>query len=133
MASLLEAFAPDVLHQHGQFFDLTWLTGWWARRHDVPVLLSVHTRLENPSRGLPRGLPQPRRRCWSGRAAAYRPEVVVMDAQTGLHHHPVRRCVRRAGAHPRRRGPRPALGGDGARVRARHDLGDAPLVSASGT
>ena len=80
VASLLEAFAPDVIHQHGQFFDLTWLTGWWARRHDVPVLLSVHTRLENPTaayRGVFRSLDallvRPALR-------AYRPRVVVMDA-----------------------------------------------------
>ena len=48
VSALLGAFRPDVVHQHGQFFDLTWLTGWWAHRHGVPVLLSVHTRLENP-------------------------------------------------------------------------------------
>lgn len=46
--SLLDAFAPDVIHQHGQFFDLTWLSGWWARSRGVPTLLSIHTRLESP-------------------------------------------------------------------------------------
>ncbi|WP_404431825.1 glycosyltransferase family 4 protein [Microbacterium lacus] len=45
---LLDEFAPDVVHQHGQFFDLTWLSGWWARRRGVPTLLSIHTRLETP-------------------------------------------------------------------------------------
>ncbi|WP_028851584.1 glycosyltransferase family 4 protein [Thermocrispum municipale] len=45
---LLGEFQPDVIHQHGQFFDLTWATGMWARKNDVPVLLSVHTRLESP-------------------------------------------------------------------------------------
>jgi glycosyltransferase involved in cell wall biosynthesis len=45
---LLDEFRPDVLHQHGQFFDLTWATGLWARRRKVPVLLTVHTRLESP-------------------------------------------------------------------------------------
>ncbi|WP_139416734.1 glycosyltransferase family 4 protein [Agromyces laixinhei] len=45
---LLDDFAPDVVHQHGQFFDLTWLSGWWARRRRVPTLLSIHTRLESP-------------------------------------------------------------------------------------
>ncbi|GEK21656.1 glycosyltransferase family 4 protein [Cellulomonas xylanilytica] len=48
LAALLDDFRPDVIHQHGQFFDLTWATGMYARRHQVPVLLSVHTRLENP-------------------------------------------------------------------------------------
>ncbi|MCD9199578.1 glycosyltransferase family 4 protein [Aeromicrobium wangtongii] len=45
---LLDDFQPDVIHQHGQFFDLTWLSGWWARRRGVPTLLSIHTRLESP-------------------------------------------------------------------------------------
>ncbi|MEV4410535.1 glycosyltransferase family 4 protein [Catellatospora sp. NPDC049609] len=45
---LLEEFKPDVIHQHGQFFDLSWLSGWYARRRNVPVLLSIHTRLESP-------------------------------------------------------------------------------------
>ena len=44
----LDEFDPDVLHQHGQFFDLTWLSGWWARKRRVPTLLSIHTRLESP-------------------------------------------------------------------------------------
>ncbi len=48
LRELLGDFRPDVIHQHGQFFDLTWATGMWARRNDVPVLLSVHTRLESP-------------------------------------------------------------------------------------
>jgi len=44
----LDAFAPDAIHQHGQFFDLTWLSGWWARSRRKPTLLSIHTRLESP-------------------------------------------------------------------------------------
>lgn len=45
---ILDDFAPDVIHQHGQFFDLTWLSGWWARKRTRPTLLSIHTRLESP-------------------------------------------------------------------------------------
>lgn len=45
---ILDDFAPDVIHQHGQFFDLTWLSGWWARSRQRPTLLSIHTRLESP-------------------------------------------------------------------------------------
>ena len=37
-----------MIHQHGQFMDLTWATGDYARRRGVPALLSIHTRLENP-------------------------------------------------------------------------------------
>jgi len=47
---LLDEFRPDVIHQHGQFFDLTWMSGRWAAKNKVPALLSVHTRLENPNR-----------------------------------------------------------------------------------
>ena len=49
IAKHLDAFKPDVIHQHGQFFDLTWATGAWAARNNVPTLLSVHTRLESPT------------------------------------------------------------------------------------
>lgn len=45
---VLDDFSPDVVHQHGQFFDLTWLSGWWARSRRRPTLLSIHTRLESP-------------------------------------------------------------------------------------
>ena len=76
---ILDDFKPDVIHQHGQFFDLTWATGLYARKRNVPVLLSVHTRLENPTAlysGIFRMLdatmvaPVLRR---------YRPRIVVMD------------------------------------------------------
>lgn len=46
--AILDEFNPDVVHQHGQFFDLTWITGFWARSRRVPTLLSIHTRLESP-------------------------------------------------------------------------------------
>jgi 1,2-diacylglycerol 3-alpha-glucosyltransferase len=47
---LLDEFRPGVIHQHGQFFDLTWASSWYARRRRVPTVLSVHTRLEHPGR-----------------------------------------------------------------------------------
>lgn len=80
LSRLLDAFAPDVIHQHGQFMDLTWATGAYARRRGIPTLLSVHTRLENPAakyrhifRGLDATLVAPRLR-------RYRPGIVVMDS-----------------------------------------------------
>ncbi|MFD1147618.1 glycosyltransferase family 4 protein [Saccharothrix hoggarensis] len=45
---LLDDFKPDVIHQHGQFFDLTWQSGLWARKNKVPSLLTLHTRLQSP-------------------------------------------------------------------------------------
>jgi len=45
---ILDDFGPDVVHEHGQFFDLTWMSTLWARRHHVPRVLTVHTILRSP-------------------------------------------------------------------------------------
>jgi 1,2-diacylglycerol 3-alpha-glucosyltransferase len=45
LARILDDFRPDVVHQHGQFFDLTWMSAIWARRRRVPSVLTVHTPL----------------------------------------------------------------------------------------
>ncbi|HWD03075.1 MAG TPA: glycosyltransferase family 4 protein [Amycolatopsis sp.] len=42
---LLDDFEPDAVHLHGQFFDLSWLAGCYARRRKLPVLLTIHTLL----------------------------------------------------------------------------------------
>jgi len=44
---ILDDFGPDVIHQHGQFFDLAFLSAWYARKRCVPHLTSVHARLEH--------------------------------------------------------------------------------------
>ncbi|HKN53439.1 MAG TPA: glycosyltransferase family 4 protein [Amycolatopsis sp.] len=48
---LLDEFKPDALHLHGQFFDLSWLAGFYARRRRVPMLMTIHTLLvsDNPA------------------------------------------------------------------------------------
>jgi glycosyltransferase involved in cell wall biosynthesis len=46
---LLGAFRPDVIHQHGQFFDLAYLSCLYAWRRRVPHMTSVHARLEHPN------------------------------------------------------------------------------------
>jgi glycosyltransferase involved in cell wall biosynthesis len=133
LRALLDGFRPDVIHQHGQFFDLTWATGKYARRHRIPVLLSVHTRLENPKaryHGVFRWLdalavaPALRR---------YQPRIVVMDVQmdeyikdryrrsySGLEYIPVGVDLSRTAA------------GDAAMVRERHGFGHAPLIVSLG-
>lgn len=80
LARVLDDFRPDAIHQHGQFMDLTWATGSYARRRKIPTLLSIHTRLENPAakyrhvfRSLDATLVAPRLR-------RYRPAIVVMDS-----------------------------------------------------
>lgn len=79
LGRLFDEFQPDLVHQHGQFMDLTWATGAQARRRGIPVVLSVHTRLENPSalyrnafRTLDATLVAPRLR-------RTKPAIVVMD------------------------------------------------------
>ena len=47
---ILDDFGPDVVHQHGQFFDLTWMSAIWARRRKVPAVLTVHTALVHSDR-----------------------------------------------------------------------------------
>jgi glycosyltransferase involved in cell wall biosynthesis len=131
--AFLDEFDPDVVHQHGQFFDLTWLSGLWARSRRVPALLSIHTRLENPKAHyhgvfgvLDRTVVKPLMR-------AHLPRLVVMDIQmdeyvktryrgaySGLDYIPV-------GVDPSW-----VRGGDAAAVRARHDLGDAPVILSVG-
>ena len=43
---------PDVVHQNGQFFDLTFLTTFIAWRRKVPRVLTVHTPLMHTNRVL---------------------------------------------------------------------------------
>ncbi|MGH3439890.1 MAG: glycosyltransferase family 4 protein [Sciscionella sp.] len=133
VAKLLDEFQPDAIHQHGQFFDLSWATGLWARKRSVPVLLSVHTRLESPSKlyqsvfsTLDRVLVAPILR-------RYRPHFVVMDIQMREY---ITRRYRRAiaGMVPIPVGVDPAWvrGGDGAVVRERHGLPDDPIILSTG-
>ncbi|MEU6207639.1 glycosyltransferase family 4 protein [Micromonospora musae] len=130
---LLDEFKPDVIHQHGQFFDLTWLSGWYARRRGIPVLLSVHTRLESPDpkymalfRALDRWLVKPILR-------RYRPRYVIMDELCGAY------CEQRYGAtkdefeylpvavEPSRFEAPPTRD-----VRAEYKVNDAPLIVSLG-
>jgi glycosyltransferase involved in cell wall biosynthesis len=46
---LLDDFEPDIVHQNGQFFDLSFITGAWAKRRKVPTVLTVHTALIHES------------------------------------------------------------------------------------
>ena len=79
LQSVLDAFAPDVLHQQGQFFDLTLMGSIWARRRRTPTVLSVHTRLEHPSAVYGRVLALADRAAVRSFMAISHPYVVVMD------------------------------------------------------
>lgn len=133
LKNVLDDFRPDVIHQHGQFFDLTWATGLYARKRGIPTLLSVHTRLENPQasyhgifRFLDATMVRPPMRL-------HKPRLVVMDvlmdeyikaryrgAHSGLEYIPV-------GVEPDF-----TADADASIVRARHQLGDAPVILSIG-
>ncbi|MEU5564214.1 glycosyltransferase family 4 protein [Micromonospora musae] len=130
---LLDEFQPDAIHQHGQFFDLTWATALYARKRGVPVLLSIHTRLENPQaryakvfRGLDATMVKPFMR-------RSKPRLVVMDVLMQEYIE-----ARYRGAHsglvpiPVGVDPEWVCGGDGERVRERHELGNSPVILSVG-
>lgn len=131
---ILGAFQPDVIHQHGQFFDLTWSTGRWARRNDVPVLLSVHTRLESPRRSYSVVFTSLDRVVVRPILKRYRPTYVVMDTQMNRYIN-----KRYAGAIggmvniPVGVDPEKFRNGDGTAVRDKHGLSpDTPLIVSVG-
>ncbi len=77
---ILDDFRPDVVHQGGQFFDLTWMSAIWARRRKVPTVMTVYTALVHSDR-IARAL------LWLGDMvlvrpfiAIGRPTIVVIDA-----------------------------------------------------
>ncbi len=133
VARILDGFRPDVIHQHGQFMDLSWATGAYARRRGIPVLLSVHTRLENPAalyrhtfRTLDATLVAPRLR-------RNRPRIVVMDTHmrdyiTSRYRGGYRDLV----PIPVGVDPSWIRGGDPARGRALAEVGDAPILLSIG-
>lgn len=45
LRKLLDEFRPDAIHLHGQFFDLSWMVGRYARKRRIPILLTIHTLL----------------------------------------------------------------------------------------
>ncbi|WP_034267382.1 glycosyltransferase family 4 protein [Haloechinothrix halophila] len=133
LRTLLGGFQPDVIHQHGQFFDLTWATGMWARRNGVPVLLSVHTRLESPKpmyqavfSTLDACLVAPILR-------RYKPMHVVMDSL--MDDYIKRRYARGVSGTvdiPVGLDPEWTRGGDQRRMREKLGIGDAPMILSVG-
>ncbi|SFQ45217.1 Glycosyltransferase involved in cell wall bisynthesis [Amycolatopsis arida] len=130
---LLDEFRPDAIHQHGQFFDLTWMTGWYARRRKVPTLLTIHTLLVSENkvyaavfRMLDAVLVRPI-------LGLFRPRFVILD-KLGVDY-----CVRRYGTSDANSHYFP-IAVDAAHfdkpltrdVRADHGVGDAPLIVSLG-
>ena len=90
--TILDEFQPDVIHQHGQFLDLAWLTGLWARKRKVPVLLSIHTRLESPRAAVLVRVPAARPLPGAAVHRLYKPRYVIMDELAATY------CEQRYGA-----------------------------------
>jgi glycosyltransferase involved in cell wall biosynthesis len=130
---LLDAFAPDVLHQHGQFFDLTFMSSIWARLRRIPTVLSIHTRLEHPVRLYGRVLAIADRTLVRAFMTATNPHVVVMDT-------PMREYIGRRYAVPTDRmvpipvgvEPSPVDRSAGLAVRDRLGIGRRPVVLSLG-
>ncbi|MDQ1447667.1 MAG: 1,2-diacylglycerol 3-alpha-glucosyltransferase [Actinomycetota bacterium] len=130
---LLDEFRPDIVHQGGQFFDLTWMSAIWARRRKVPTVLTVYTALVHSDRIA-------RKILWLGDMvlvrpflAIGRPTIVVIDTPIDSY---VRRRYRvgddriatvMIGVEPDQ-----FVGVDGRKVRERLDLGDRPIVLSIG-
>jgi 1,2-diacylglycerol 3-alpha-glucosyltransferase len=133
LARLLDDFSPDVIHQHGHFFDLTWLSAVWARRRRVPAVLTVHTPLVHSTPAYDFLL-------WLGDMllprpfiALGRPHVVTSDLYMAEY------IRRRYGLPEERMSPIPLgidaqhlAGADGTQVREELGLGDRPVVLSIG-
>jgi glycosyltransferase involved in cell wall biosynthesis len=130
---LLDEFRPDVVHQHGQFFDLTWTSTVWARRRHVPVVLSVHTRLISPSRAHGAVMAAGDLTAVRAFTRAARPYVVAVDG-------PVHAYVASRYGIPEARIIDIPVGveadrfttGDGAAVRRSLGIGDRPMILSLG-
>src|SRR5262249_54391516 len=130
---ILDDFEPDVVHQGGQFFDLTWMSAVWARRRKVPTVLTVYTPLIHSD-------PVARKVLWLGDMllvrpflAIGRPKLVVIDVVIDAY---VRRRYRfgddrietvMIGVDADR-----FVGVDGSDVRDQLGLGDRPVVLSLG-
>lgn len=131
---ILDDFAPDVVHQHGQFFDLTWLSGWWARSRRRPTLLSIHTRLESPlSRFNSFVYSMADRLLVAPLMRVHKPELVVMDVL--MDRYIDRRYSRSISGKvviPVGIDPAKMSGGDPAAIPAQLETGDRPLIVSLG-
>lgn len=133
MRRIFDDFRPDVVHQNGQFFDLTFISTWFAARRRIPRVITVHTALTH-DRSLAahvirlgdRLVVKPLNR-WG------RPMWVVIDKRIDTYVREVYRPREDDIAFvPAAIEPDRFAGGDGASVRKRHGLGDAPVVMSFG-
>jgi glycosyltransferase involved in cell wall biosynthesis len=130
---LFDEFRPDVVHQNGQFFDLTFVTTWVAWRRRVPRVLTVHTPLMHTNRLLRTFISIVDRTALRALNAPGRPVVVGVDRyvceMVQRRYHPKRGPVRFIPATLR---VDQFSRGDGERVRQQLGLGDRPIILSFG-
>lgn len=131
--ALLSDFRPDVVHLHGQFFDLTWAAGIWAGNHGVPSLLTVHTRLESPSPWYQSVFSALDAVVVAPILRRFKPRCVVLDRH--MRDYIARKYATAiSGTVPIPVGldPRWARGGDPRLIREKLGLGDDPVILSTG-
>ena len=133
VTGVLDEFKPDVLHQHGQFFDLTWATGIYARKRDVPALLSVHTRLESPKRLYHQAFRMADSTIVAPILRRYMPRFVVMDVLMDEYiESRYRGAIAGKEYIPVGVDPDGVLSGDESAARSKLGVGNAPIVASVG-
>ena len=130
---IVRGFRPDVVHQNGQFFDLTLLTTWVAWRMGVPRVLTIHTPLMHTNRWLRWFIATVDRTVLRALNAPGRPTIVGVDRYV---------CEMAQRRYRPRRGPvrfipatlriQDFVDGDGERVRRLHRLGNRPVILSIG-
>jgi glycosyltransferase involved in cell wall biosynthesis len=50
LRDIFEDFRPEIVHQNGQFFDLTLVTTLLAKQRNIPRVLTIHTPLTHTSK-----------------------------------------------------------------------------------
>ncbi len=130
---LFDEVQPDVVHQNGQFFDLTFLTTWFAWRRKVPRVLTVHTPLMHTNPVLRVLIAAVDRTLLRMLNAPGEPVVVGVDRvvceMTQRRYRPQRGPVRFIPATLR---VDSFAGGDGGSVRSRYALADARVILSLG-
>ncbi len=130
---IVDQFGPDVMHQNGQFFDLTFISTWAAWRRRIPRVLTIHTPLMHTNPVLRAIISAIDRTALWALNSPGRPLLVGVDRET---------CDQAQRRYRPRRGPVrfiPATlrvedfaRGEGDAVRATHDLGEAPVILSFG-
>ena len=130
---LFDEARPDVVHQNGQFFDLTFVTTWVTWRRRIPRVLTVHTPLMHTNPTLRAFISIIDRTVLRALNAPGRPLMVGVDRYV---------CEMMQRRHRPRRGPVRFLPatlrvdqfstGDAGRVRRQLGLGDRPIILSFG-